>query len=110
MNRPAQEAGPLGPAAHMGSVDSDRVLAVPAAGWGNEREGSNPSTPPILAHMLAGLRGRYLLAITLSAVCAAIFGALGWFVARPTYRSESLVRIAYTMPEVLQETDRSRPI
>jgi Mrp family chromosome partitioning ATPase/uncharacterized protein involved in exopolysaccharide biosynthesis len=56
------------------------------------------------------LRGRYLLTIGLGVVCAGLFGAAGWRLAKPIYHSEGLVRIAYTMPEVMQETDQNRPL
>jgi Mrp family chromosome partitioning ATPase/uncharacterized protein involved in exopolysaccharide biosynthesis len=56
------------------------------------------------------LRGRYLWVIVLGFLCSAVFGAVTWRLARPIYHSEGLLRIAYTLPEVIQETDQNKPL
>lgn len=56
------------------------------------------------------LRGRYLLAIFLGLITGS---AAAWTTARlvrPKYHSEALLRIAYTLPQVLQETDQNGPL
>ena len=56
------------------------------------------------------LRGRYLLAVVLGLLTGAAFGAVAWKMSRPIYYSEGIVRIAYTLPTVLQETEQNRPL
>jgi polysaccharide biosynthesis transport protein len=56
------------------------------------------------------LRGRYILAILLGLLTGAAFGAVAWKMSRPIYYSEGIVRIAYTLPTVLQETEQNRPL
>src|SRR5258706_424551 len=54
------------------------------------------------------LRGRYRLIITLGVITGAIAGAFAWRFARPIYHSEGLVRISYSLPEVIAETDQNK--
>ena len=56
------------------------------------------------------LRGRYLLAVILGLVTGAGSGVAAWKLSRPTYYSEGIVRIAYSLPAVLQETEHNRPL
>jgi succinoglycan biosynthesis transport protein ExoP len=56
------------------------------------------------------LRGRYPLAITLGLVTGLLAAAVVWRLYRPMYRSEGLVQIAYSLPEVFSETDQTKPV
>ena len=51
------------------------------------------------------LRGRYLLAGLLGLGCAAGLGILGRGLAKPVYRSEALIRIAYDAPTMAVNAD-----
>lgn len=71
------------------------------------------SKDPLLnaAHFVhRALRGRYPLAVVLGVVVAAIAAFAGHRLGKPVYHSEGLVRIAYTLPEVSQQTDQNRPL
>jgi polysaccharide biosynthesis transport protein len=57
-----------------------------------------------------GLRGWYWLAVLLGLLVGVPAGVLGWKLCHPMYRSEGLIRIAYSLPEVYQETDQNRPM
>lgn len=73
--------------------------------------GSAPATSPnILRIVHRGLRGRYPLVIILGAVMGLAAAATGWRLTPSVYRSEGLVRIAYSLPEIFQETDQNRPM
>ena len=56
------------------------------------------------------LRGRYILALVLGVITGGLFGALAWKMARPVYSSEGIVRIAYSMPSLLQDNEGNRQI
>ncbi len=56
------------------------------------------------------LRGRYLTAIGLGIVCALLFAFAGWKFAPYVFKSEGLVRIAYELPQVFQETNQNKPM
>src|SRR5665213_4613258 len=64
---------------------------------------SRPVAPPNYGKLVhAAFRGRYPLVIGLGLLVGGIGAALGWKLAWPTFRSEGLVRIAYTVPAVDQ--------
>lgn len=66
--------------------------------------------PNVLKMIHHALRGRYVIAVAMGIVFAA-GAALGtWHFTHALYRSEGLVRIAYSMPEIFQETDQNRPM
>jgi Mrp family chromosome partitioning ATPase/uncharacterized protein involved in exopolysaccharide biosynthesis len=111
---PAGNRPPAGELAQVrprnGSASPDHgfdVRAVGAAG-GSPRPQSSELKALRTLHGL--MRGRYALAVVLGLVAAAFTGALGWKLARPVYRSESMVRIAYTLPQVKGENDLNRPL
>src|SRR5256885_2682641 len=58
----------------------------------------------MMQQVLGTLRGRYKWVVLLGLIMAGAFGYGGWKLFRPTYRSSSLLRIAYTLPAVLRET------
>lgn len=55
-------------------------------------------------------RGRYFRVIALGIVIGAACGFVTWRLAKPIYHSEGLLKIAYTLPEVIQETDQNKPL
>jgi polysaccharide biosynthesis transport protein len=62
------------------------------------------------ALVLAALRRRWKL-VVVAGIFTGIAGAMaGWRATKPVYRSVGLVRIAYTLPPVLQETDQNQPL
>lgn len=71
-----------------------------------------PHQPPsIWRWMHSHLRGRYLSVVALGLLCGAASGFLAWRqVKPPTYASEGLVRIAYSLPQVREETDHNQPL
>jgi Mrp family chromosome partitioning ATPase/uncharacterized protein involved in exopolysaccharide biosynthesis len=71
-----------------------------------------PAKPPfdIYQESLRALRGRYRLAIALALLGALAGAAVGYLLKTPLYRSTGLLRIAYTLPPVMQETDQNLPI
>ncbi|HZL36078.1 MAG TPA: hypothetical protein VFC78_12250 [Tepidisphaeraceae bacterium] len=72
---------------------------------------SRPVAPPNYGKLVhAAFRGRYPLVIGLGLLVGGIGAALGWKLAWPTFRSEGLVRIAYTVPAVDQPSDLSEPM
>ena len=56
------------------------------------------------------LRGKYGLAIVFGLITGSLAAFIGFKLGHPFYHSEGLVRIAYTLPEVSQETDQNRPM
>ncbi|HEY7091388.1 MAG TPA: hypothetical protein VH518_25045, partial [Tepidisphaeraceae bacterium] len=68
--------------------------------------------PPrdIYQEMFKALRGRYRLTIVLAIVGAALAAIAAYNVKAPLYKSEGLLRIAYTVPPVMQETDQNKPM
>jgi capsular exopolysaccharide synthesis family protein len=87
---------------------------VHAAGGALDLPSARPARPPqtmdVRRIVHDSLRGRYLLAIVLGLLTGAAFGAVAWKMSRPLYYSEGIVRIAYTLPTVLQETEQNRPL
>lgn len=57
---------------------------------------------------LQALRGRYLLATALALGCATIGGWIGYRFQQPSYRSEGLIRIAFSPRPMASEGDDSR--
>ena len=88
-----------------------RVELPPPAGLSGS---SYPAMPTDLGGTLRllhrSLRGRYLLVVVLTFAAGALGGYAGWILGRPVFRSEALLRIAYTLPEVMQETDQNKPL
>jgi len=64
----------------------------------------------IYQEVLRALHGRWRLAITLGAFLAIVGAAAAYAIKVPMYRATGLIRIAYTLPQVLQETDQNRPM
>jgi Mrp family chromosome partitioning ATPase/uncharacterized protein involved in exopolysaccharide biosynthesis len=56
------------------------------------------------------LRGRYVLAIILGMITGGLGTAAGWKLGKPTYHSESLIRVAYSLPQVFERTDQNEPM
>lgn len=56
------------------------------------------------------LRGRYVFVIVLGVIFGAAAAVASLRLTHSVYRSEGLVRIAYSLPEVVQETDQNRPL
>jgi len=105
---------------HASAVRSDAGAWPQALQSGNQLStavGTELGQPaPAVANFNLGkflhgiLRGRYRLVITLGIITGAIAGAAGWRFARPIYHSEGLVRISYSLPEVIAETDQNKPL
>jgi polysaccharide biosynthesis transport protein len=53
------------------------------------------------------LRGRMGWVITLSILAAGVFAGVGYFMEKPLYKSEALIRIAYSLPPIIRETDQN---
>lgn len=83
--------------------DSHRGISVAA------RPQSAP-TPNIAKTIHSIFRGRYPLIIALGLLTGGLGAFLGWKFAWATYRSEGLVRIAYSLPVVYQQSDLSGPM
>jgi polysaccharide biosynthesis transport protein len=77
---------------------------------GGQVEPEAEQTTNYVRLVLHSLRGRYLLALASGIVWAGIFSAIAWNIAAPTYHSESLVRIANSLPKVMHETDQNAPM
>lgn len=95
--------GPLNGGVHptLAPVYAPAVqMEVPSA----ERAGS---TFDVKRWILESLRGRYLIAVGLGVVCGGLLAGVAWKFVKPVYHSEGLVRIAYTMPEVMTQTDQN---
>lgn len=60
--------------------------------------------------LISGLRGRVVPAIVLALVGSFVGSILGWHFTAPVYECEGLIRIAYTLPSVMSETDQNGPI
>lgn len=87
-------------------IDSDLKVAT-----GHEKAppiGAN--TPGVLRQAHVALRGNYVWAVLLGLVSGGVVGFAAWQLARPYYHSEALLKIAYTLPEVIQETDQNKPL
>jgi polysaccharide biosynthesis transport protein len=80
-----------------------RPLTLPSSAAG-ARSGD------IYQRAFAALRGRIVLSAALGMLCAAVGAFLGWRQGKPQYQSEGLVRIAYSRPILLRETDQNRPM
>ena len=62
------------------------------------------------ALVVGALRRRWI-AVTIAGVLTCILGGIaGWRLTKPVYRSVGLVRIAYSLPPVLQVTDQNQPL
>lgn len=84
---------------------AERIVEVPSR-LPEEMDGGETRFDPILI-LRRALRGRYAWMAGLT-VFAAIVGAIvGWFVEKPLYKSEGLIRIAYTLPPIISETDQN---
>jgi capsular exopolysaccharide synthesis family protein len=57
-----------------------------------------------------GLRGRYLLAISLGILLGGGAAAVAWRLGYPIYESQGLIRIANARPQVLSPTDQNEAI
>ncbi len=68
------------------------------------------SSPNMLRVVHDALRGRYLGVVSAGLLIGALCAAAGWKLTRPKYSSEGLVRIAYALPIVRQETDQNAPV
>jgi Mrp family chromosome partitioning ATPase/uncharacterized protein involved in exopolysaccharide biosynthesis len=79
-------------------MDGAWALAVPPAARRGGRDDSAESQPLHKMHRL--LRGRYKLAITMSAVLALGLGAAGYFVPKPQYQSNGLIEITPNIPTI----------
>ncbi len=64
----------------------------------------------VYRRILRTLRGRYGLVTLLGLAGLGVGAFLGWHLGKPVYTSEGLVRIAYAIPHVMQETDQNRPM
>jgi Mrp family chromosome partitioning ATPase len=64
-----------------------------------------PVNPLAQAHAL--LRGRYWLAILLAIIGLGAGAVGGWYVQKPTYESNGLIRIKPSLPRVLYESDQN---
>jgi polysaccharide biosynthesis transport protein len=60
--------------------------------------------------VLGALRRQWILLLVAGLLCGVLAGIVAWKLFRPVYRSVGLVRIAYTLPPVLQETDQNQPM
>ena len=56
------------------------------------------------------LRGRYGLAASLGVALGVVIGSAAWLMMTPHYRSESLIRISYDIPRVIQASQDYRPM
>ena len=98
------------------SVESRRavsVLDVPGGGGAQGYGVVQPVAPqPDFWQRVFGqaLRGRYFLATVLGLVTGVICALVGWELGNNLYQSEGLIRIAYTKPAVIRESDLNRPI
>jgi Mrp family chromosome partitioning ATPase len=84
-------------------ANMDRVIDVPSK-LAEDLDGSQLRFDPWVI-LRRSLRGRYGWVLALACVCALAGGVLGWCIERPQYKSEGLVRIAYSLPPILRETD-----
>lgn len=69
---------------------------------------AKPANPLAVVHSL--LRGRYLLAIGLAMLGAAIGAPLGYFLVLPEFRSTGVVEVRATLPRILYETEQNERI
>lgn len=53
------------------------------------------------------LRGRYIVVVLLALIGCAAGGYAGYKIMKPTYQSEGLLKIAYTLPQVMGPTDQN---
>jgi polysaccharide biosynthesis transport protein len=60
--------------------------------------------------LLRALRGRVLVVSLLAIVGGTAGGILGWRWTLPIYQGEGLVRIAYSLPSIMKQTDQNGPI
>ncbi|MDB5357460.1 MAG: hypothetical protein JWN24_3913 [Phycisphaerales bacterium] len=93
-----------------GLAGSDTDIAVHSDGEGRDGSSKQPSAGHFGRNLHRALRGRYPLAVTLGLITGAIVAAAVWRLYRPMYRSEGLVQIAYSLPEVFSETDQTKPV
>src|SRR5260221_8059019 len=93
--------------AHEGVVPSGNSNPLPFVGSPGQLAGGSLGS---LQSLHLAFRGRYFRVIALGIVFGAICGAVVWRLAKPIYHSEGLLKIAYTLPEVIQETDQNKPL
>src|SRR4051794_19219365 len=88
-------------------IDAASSLAV-----ARHAEGSapNPQESDFMRCALAALRGRCALVAILGVLFGGAAAAAGWKLGKRLYQSEGLIRVAYTKPVVVRETDQNRPI
>src|SRR5262249_28219370 len=105
--------------AEPAAMDADGVYGLPvrrgsALHGGIVRGSIDPAdanaTIDFYAMFHRALRGRYLRATLLACIGAIVGATLGYFATRPQYKSEGLLKFAYAMPQVLQETDQNKPL
>src|SRR5690349_6081455 len=56
------------------------------------------------------LRGRYIVVVLLALIGGAAGGYGGYKVIKPTFQSEGLLKIAYTLPQVMGPTDQNEAV
>jgi Mrp family chromosome partitioning ATPase/uncharacterized protein involved in exopolysaccharide biosynthesis len=90
----------------------NRDLAQPHNGDRLSMNGAAPAKSEfdIWRHIRMSLRGRYAWVIALGIVFGLLGGYGGWKLGHPAYVSTGLVRIAYELPQVLNETDQNGPM
>ena len=97
--------------------EPERVVPVRVGVSPVRKEGEGASAPrapkefgDFIRMIHRALRGYYILAIILGLIAAAGGAYAGWRLGFPTFHSESLLRVAYTLPEVMHETDQNKPM
>src|SRR5215207_10362487 len=92
------------------AIHSTAIVARAAAHGPVAKATSQSDVVRALGFAHRALRGRYAAAAILTLAVGAGGAVAGWVIGQPTYRSEGLLRIAYALPEVMQETDQNKPM
>lgn len=95
---------------HGGAADHAEHALVQAAETHRALPAPRPAstTPTRVLHW--ALRGRYVLAVVLGLFAGAVCGVVGYKLQRPVYRSEGLVRIAYSLPQIMGPSEQNQPL
>src|SRR5688500_16001530 len=93
---------------HPQSHRLSRIVSARTTTLDIRRDPQQPANVDYLRLAQEAMRGRYVLAVVLGLITGGLFGAVGWKMSRPVYQSEGLVRIANSMPVVVEQTDQNQ--
>jgi polysaccharide biosynthesis transport protein len=98
--QPQAASGQDQPVAPVSPVAPAALGAPVAVSLGRPLGGAAPANFNMMKFVHTALRGRYALAIILGLMTGALFAGLAWWLGKPVYQSEVLVRVRFNAPQI----------